>query len=75
MQDVHTRMRLAAPFTTARTILQIQIPTALGDVVRVADPVAELRPASAHFTYFRHNRRSLGLSSSLSSSGLPPQPI
>ena len=40
-------------------ILQIQIPTALGYVVCVADPVAELRPASAHFTYFRHNRRSL----------------
>ena len=40
--------------------LQVQIPTALGYVVRVADPVAKLRPSSAHFTYFRHDRRSFG---------------
>jgi hypothetical protein len=40
--------------------LQIDVPAALGHVMRVADAVAELRSASTHFTYFRHNRLLLG---------------
>lgn len=43
--------------------------------MRVADPVAELRPASAHFTYFRHNGCSFDVSSSLSIRGFLLQPI
>jgi len=34
--------------------LQVQIPSPLRHVVCVADPVSKLRPAAAHFTYFRH---------------------
>jgi hypothetical protein len=36
--------------------LQIDIPAALGHVVRVADPIAELGPTPAHITYFGHGR-------------------
>lgn len=34
--------------------LQVHVPTALGDVVRVADPVAKLRSAAADITYLCH---------------------
>ena len=34
--------------------LQVQVPTALSDIVRVADLVTELRPTTADITYFRH---------------------
>ena len=37
--------------------LQVQVPAALGDVVRVADFVTELRSATADITYFRHGKR------------------
>ena len=35
--------------------LQVDVPSAFRYVVRVADPVAELRPTSADITYFRHS--------------------
>ena len=41
--------------------LQVQIPTALSHVVRVADFVAELRSATADITYFGHGRYSRAL--------------
>jgi hypothetical protein len=37
---------------------QIDVPAPLGDIVRVADPVAELRPPSTHITRFRHKTKS-----------------
>lgn len=36
-------------------ILQVDIPTPLGDVVGVAHPVTELGTATAEFTYLRHD--------------------
>ena len=36
-------------------VLQVDVPTALGYVVCVADPVAELRPTPADITYSRHS--------------------
>ena len=39
--------------------LQIQVPAAFGHIVSVTDSISEFRPAPAHFTYFRHDRRSL----------------
>ena len=38
--------------------LQIDIPSALRHIVRMADAVAELRPAPAHVTYLRHDNDS-----------------
>jgi hypothetical protein len=43
--------------------LQVEVPAALGHVVGVADFIAELRPAAAHFTYSRHWDRNLLLNS------------
>ena len=37
--------------------LQIQVPAALGHVVRVADFITELRSATADITYFRHGKK------------------
>src|SRR5262249_35852953 len=34
--------------------LQVDVPAALCQVMGMADPVAELGPAPAYFTYFRH---------------------
>jgi hypothetical protein len=48
--------------------LQINIPAALGHVVRVADAVSELGAAATHFTYFGHNRLLLGKFQSINSS-------
>ena len=35
--------------------LEIEIPAAFGNIMRMADSVAELGSAAANFTYFRHN--------------------
>src|ERR1700730_18325291 len=56
--------------------LQVDVPPALGYVVRVADPVAELRPTPADITYFRHSPHApLGGSLSLAASGSRSQAI
>ncbi len=48
---------LVGAFDDGMDGLQIQVPAALGYVVRVADFVTELRSATADITYFRHGKR------------------
>ena len=56
--------------------LEIDVPPALRYVVRVADPVAELRPTPADITYFRHSPHApLGGNLSLAASGSRSQAI
>jgi hypothetical protein len=45
---------LAAAVDQGANGLEVEVPAPLGDIMRVADPVAELRPAAANFTKLCH---------------------
>jgi hypothetical protein len=45
---------LAGAFHHGVNRLKVQIPATLGDIVRVANTMAELRSTTANFTDFRH---------------------
>lgn len=51
--------------------LQVQVPAALGNVMRVADTVSELRPAATHFTNSCHKSKVYQFRAIAGSVGVP----
>jgi hypothetical protein len=47
----------ASPVDEGANTLKIQVPTTLGDIVRVADPAAELGTAPANFANLCHKTK------------------